>query len=77
MKQKTFHFGTNKMENAKVTTLKLDFVGPKAYEYGLFEQKVIPKRGKPFTQKSRYYAVWQLESDGVWRFHRFLFNSKP
>ncbi|MEX2233941.1 MAG: SgcJ/EcaC family oxidoreductase [Cyclobacteriaceae bacterium] len=73
---KTF-FAGNKMENVTVNTLELEIIGPKAYEHGLFEQKVIPKKGKPYSQKSRYYTVWQLEPDGVWRFHRFLFNNMP
>jgi uncharacterized protein (TIGR02246 family) len=67
----------NKVENIDVNTLELDVMGPKAFEYGLFEQKVIPGKGKPYIQKSRYFAVWQLESDGAWRFHRFLFNQMP
>ena len=52
-------------------------IGQKAFEYGMFEQKVIPNDGEPYIQKARYYAVWQLESDGIWRFHRFLFNDLP
>lgn len=70
-------FGDNKVENIVVSTLELDVMGPKAYEHGVFEQKVVPKKGKSYVQKSRYYAVWQREADGVWRFHRFLFNDLP
>jgi uncharacterized protein (TIGR02246 family) len=70
-------FANNTLENPKFTTLELDVAGTKAFEHGLFEQKVIPKKGKPYNQKGRYYAVWQLEPDGVWRIHRFLFNDMP
>jgi len=38
---------------------------------------VIPDEGEPYVQKSRYFAGWQLGSDGIWRFHRFLFNDLP
>ena len=67
----------NTVESIKVNTLELDVMGPKAFEYGLFEQKVIPDEGEPYVQKSRYFAVWQLGPDGTWRFHRFLFNDLP
>ncbi|MCK5469805.1 MAG: SgcJ/EcaC family oxidoreductase [Cyclobacteriaceae bacterium] len=70
-------FADNKVENIKANTIELDVIGHKAFEYGMFEQKVIPNDGEPYIQKARYYAVWQLESDGNWRFHRFLFNDLP
>ncbi len=64
----------NVVKNAHATTLELDVIGSKAFEYGLYEDTIEPKKGKAFDRKIRYYAVWQLEPDGVWRWSRFIMN---
>ncbi len=67
----------NSVKDAKATTLELDILGPKAVEYGIYEDTIEPKNGKSFNRKMRYYAVWQLEPDGEWRWSRFIFNDAP
>ena len=64
----------NVIKNANATTLELDVMGSKAFEYGLYEDTIQPKKGKAFDRNVRYYAVWQLEVDGVWRWSRFIMN---
>lgn len=69
--------GKNKVENLTVNSLELEVVGRTAFQYGTFQQDVVPTNGKPFVQKSRFFAVWKLEGDNVWKFHRFIFNDLP
>ena len=67
----------NTVSNAKSTTIELDVIGPKAYEYGIYEDTINPENGRPFNRKIRYMAVWRLESDGVWRGSQFILNDVP
>ena len=65
------------VSNAKSTTIELDIMGPKAYEYGIYEDTITPKNGKSYNRKVRYMAVWRKESDGIWRGSRFILNDAP
>jgi uncharacterized protein (TIGR02246 family) len=58
------------------TTEELDVHGDTAYEHGSFVQRYTG-RNTETTQRSRYMAVWRRGEDGVWRYHRFLFNDLP
>jgi uncharacterized protein (TIGR02246 family) len=67
----------NTIKNAKATTRELDIIGPKAFEYGIYEDTIEPLNGQPFNRRIRYYAVWKMEVDGKWRWHRFILNELP
>ncbi|MGI9545273.1 MAG: YybH family protein [Cyclobacteriaceae bacterium] len=70
-------FSNNSATNISKETLELEVVGPKAYELGLYTDIVTPKNGETYNRKFRYLVVWQMEPDGNWRWHRFIFNNLP
>ena len=59
-------------------TLECEEHGDVAYELGRFTQTVRYRTGgERHTERARYMAIWTRESDGVWRFHRFMWAPLP
>jgi uncharacterized protein (TIGR02246 family) len=59
-------------------TLECEEHGEVAYELGHFTQSVrFRTGGERHTERARYVAIWKKESDGVWRFHRFMWAPLP
>lgn len=71
-------FSEVSISDFKLNTLQLNIYGINAYERGEAEQKVTPNDGsEPYIQKFRFSAQWRLGSDGVWRYHRFMWHNLP
>ncbi len=45
------------------------------YEFGTLEQIVKPRDAEATTQKFRYISVFKKQSDGSWKFHRWMGQS--
>ena len=41
--------------------------GDLAYEYGTYDLKTEPKKGKVTDEKGKYVVVWKKQADGSWK----------
>lgn len=51
--------------------------GDLAVETGRFEWTVVPKKGKPMTERGKYVVAWRRQPDGSWKLYRDIFNYDP
>lgn len=63
------------VEAFDVETLELEIVGDHAFERGTIHQVWRFPNGRRLEEVLRYYAQWRRETDGRWRFHRFLLQA--
>jgi uncharacterized protein (TIGR02246 family) len=59
----------------KATTNDVMVAGDLAVETGSYEFTMVPKKGKPVTDKGKYLTVWKRQPDGNWKIVRDIDNS--
>ena len=62
-------------QNIKFETLELIVANDLAYETGLYNLNVKPKKGEPFNDKGKYIVIWKKDSDGQWLMEIDIWNS--
>lgn len=70
-------FSNTTVVDFKRNSLSLQVHGQFAYERGEWADETIENDEESTSDQGRYSAVWRLGSDGVWRFHRFIWNRMP
>jgi ketosteroid isomerase-like protein len=62
-------------QDIKFETLELTVANDLAYETGLYNLNVKPKKGEPFNDKGKYIVIWKKDSDGQWLMEIDIWNS--
>ena len=62
-------------QDIKFETLELTVANDLAYETGLYNLNVKPKKGKAFNDKGKYIVIWKKDSDGQWLMEIDIWNS--
>ena len=62
-------------QDIKFETLELIVANDLAYETGLYNLNVKPKKGEPFNDKGKYIVIWKKDSDGQWLMEIDIWNS--
>jgi len=70
-------FSANKYKVINLKTEEVFAHGDMAYEFGTIEQTLTPHNGgESITFKGRYISVLKKQSDGSWKFYRWMAQSE-
>lgn len=62
----------NTFEDFNTEQTEVSVLGDFAFEVALMEQKRTPKGGSPVITKQRSFSIFKKQSDGSWKFYRWI-----